>query len=234
MPPRSISYPGLYCIDMACLSNLASRWFAVPAALALFGGIAYLAARFDTFIGDEGALARFQAVGIGWLDDAARGVTALGDPLVATLSVVGLVVVLLALRMPRDAIPALLIFIPEGINVGVKELVGRPRPEFSLLENAPTNPSFPSGHAMHAILFFGYLGVVVAGLIRPLWLARLVQVLSWLTVLAVGASRVYLGVHWPSDVLAAYLFGGTALVMLLWLRKTRVTTYLNRFFPPFP
>ena len=234
VPPRSISYRGLYCIDMAFLSNRASRWFAIPAALAVFGWFAYLASRFDTFNGDEGALARFQAVGAGWLEDAARGVTILGDPLVATVSVAGLAVVLLALRMPRDGLIALLIYIPEGINLGVKELVERPRPEFSLLENVPTTPSFPSGHTMHAIVFFGYLGVLAAELIRPLWLARLVQVLLWLTVLAVGASRVYLGVHWPSDVLGAYLFGGTWLAILLWVRKTRVTVYLNRFFPPVP
>ena len=218
---------------MALLSNAASRRFVAPAALAVFGVVAYLAARFDTFIGDERALVRFQAVDSGWLDGAARRVTTLGDPLVAALSILGLAAVLLALGRRRDALIALLIYIPEGIHLAVKELVGRPRPEFSLLETTPTTPSFPSGHAAHAILFFGCLAVVVTGLIRPLWLARLVQVVLWLTVLAVGASRVYLGVHWPSDVLGAYLLGGALLVLLLGWRKSGVSMYVNRFFPRF-
>ena len=213
--------------------NAPSRWVAVSAALAVFGGVAYLSARFDTFIGDREGLTRFQAVDSGWLEGAARGVTILGDPLVAALSVLGLAALFLALRRRLDALVALLLFIPEGLQLAVKELVARPRPELSLLDHPSTTPSFPSGHATHAVLFFGCVAVLVAGLIRPLWLARLVQVLLWLTVLAVGASRVYLGVHWPSDVLGAYLFGGTCLAVLLGLRKSGATMRLNRFFPPF-
>lgn len=218
---------------MPLLSNVPSRRLAIPAALAVFGAAAYLASRFDTFIGDRGGLAGFQAVDSPWLAGAARGVTTLGDPLVAALSILGLAAALLLLRRRRDALVALLVFIPEGVQLAVKELVSRPRPEFSLLESAPTNPSFPSGHATHAILFFGCVAVLLAGLVRPWWLARLVQVLLWLTVLAVGASRVYLGLHWPSDVLGAYLLGGTSLVVLLGLRKSGATMSVNRFFPPF-
>ncbi len=213
--------------------NAPPRWVAVSAALAVFGAVAYLAATFDTFVGDREGLAMFQAVDSGWLEGAARAVTTLGDPLVAALSILGLAAVLLALRRRRDALVALLLFVPEGLQLAVKELVARPRPEFSLLDHAPTNPSFPSGHATHAVLFFGCVAVLVSGLVRPLWLARLLQVLLWLTVLAVGASRVYLGVHWPSDVLGAYLFGGICLAVLLRLRKSGVTMRLNRFFPPF-
>ncbi len=213
--------------------NAPPRRVAILAALAVFGAVAYLAARFDTFVGDREGLARFQAVDSGWLEGAARAVTTLGDPLVAALSILGLAALLLALSRRGDALVVLLLFIPEGLQLAVKELVARPRPEFSLLDHAPTNPSFPSGHATHAVLFFGCVAVLLAGLVRPLWLARLVQVLLWLTVLAVGASRVYLGVHWPSDVLGAYLFGGICLAVLLGLRQSGVTARLNRFFPPF-
>ena len=134
-------------------------------------------------------------------------------------SILVLAAALLATGKRRDSLIALLLFIPEGVHLAVKELVGRPRPDFPLLDTPPATPSFPSGHATHAILFFGCLALVLAGLIRPLWLARSVQAVLWLTVLAVGASRVYLGVHWPSDVLAGYLLGGVSLVLLLGFRK---------------
>lgn len=75
---------------MAFLSNLASQWFAIPAALAVFAWSAYPASRFDTWNGDEEARARVQTVGAGWLEDPAGGGTVLGGPLVATLSVAGL------------------------------------------------------------------------------------------------------------------------------------------------
>ena len=71
----------------------------------------------------------------------------------------------------------------------------------------PVSPSFPSGHALFAAGVFGGLAVLLTARIRSL----LLQVVIWLVavslVLLVGISRVYLGVHYPSDVLAGYAIG---------------------------
>ena len=212
---------------MALFSNISPRRLAIPTGLVLFGAVSYLAARFDTFPGDQGALTRFQALRSGWLDEAAEAVTFLANAPAVVISIVTLVVVLWWLKRRRDALIALLIYVPEGLALGVKELVGRPRPEFSLLDHAVATPSFPSGHAVHAVVFFCFLSALVGDLVRPLWLTRTVQVLLWLVALGIGASRVYLGAHWPSDVLGAYLFGAIFLLALLWLRKTAFMTRPN-------
>ena len=196
-------------------------------ALLLWGAICYLAATFDTFPGDTGAIERFQSFRNNWLDDAARVASYLADTPVAIASIFGLSLALWLRRRRADAIVILLVLIPEAINLGLKELVGRPRPELSFLASPPENPAFPSGHAIHAILLFGLLIVIVGALIRPQWLRTGIQGLLGLMILACGASRVYLGIHWPSDVLGAYLLGAFFIVVLLWLRKKLVNLGLQ-------
>ncbi len=189
--------------------------------VALFAmvGICYLAATFDTFPGDVDALRKLQSFRGPWLDDAAIAASTLANAPVALASISILSLALWLRRRKADAMAVLLVFIPEGINQGLKELVGRPRPEFSLLASPPESPAFPSGHAIHAILLFGLLICIAGELIKPLWLRVAVQGLLGAAIAAVGASRVYLGVHWPSDVLGAYLLGGLSLVAILWVRK---------------
>lgn len=98
----------------------------------------------------------------------------------------------------------------DAINRVLKSTFDRPRPELFVLETPfarPVSASFPSGHATAAIAFYlvvafllGHLG----GTGRFRWL---VNVLAGVLVLAIGASRMYLGVHYPSDVLAGWLIG---------------------------
>ena len=83
--------------------------------------------------------------------------------------------------------------------------------------------SFPSGHSLYALLFGGVLIVLANDLIRPLWIRRWVQLLLAALVLAIGISRIYLGVHWPSDVIGAFLFAGVSLVVILTLRNALVS-----------
>jgi len=71
----------------------------------------------------------------------------------------------------------------------------------------PGSPSFPSGHALFAACVFGGLAVLLTDRMET----RLLQILVWVIavslILLVGLSRVYLGVHYPSDVLAGYAIG---------------------------
>ncbi|WP_102027688.1 phosphatase PAP2 family protein [Salirhabdus sp. Marseille-P4669] len=80
------------------------------------------------------------------------------------------------------------------------------RPQLHQLVSA-SGFSFPSGHSMNSMIFYGVLSIIIAKLIKqPLMRWSMIIVLGCL-VLAVGMSRVYLGVHYPSDVLAGFAAG---------------------------
>ena len=106
---------------------------------------------------------------------------------------------------------------------GLKVLVGRPRPDYAIVEQVPQSLGFPSGHAAFAMLLGGVLIYLVWQHVEYPPLRWAVCVTLALLVLAVGISRVYLGVHWPSDVLGGYLFGASALPVLIVLKD-----YLER------
>ena len=130
---------------------------------------------------------------------------------------------LLIARRYADAALAVACLSVFGIGSGLKLLVDRPRPEHQLFDPLLTNPSFPSGHALLAVMIGGALVYLVGRSVKPLALRRAIQVALILAVLAMGASRVYLGVHWPSDVIGSYVFGAMALVGLIGLRKALST-----------
>jgi membrane-associated phospholipid phosphatase len=101
----------------------------------------------------------------------------------------------------------------------VKALVARPRPEADIVRvfEPVAGHSFPSGHTLFYVTFFGFLGYASYALLKP---GRLRTALLWLCgglVLLVGPSRVWLGHHWPSDVLASYALGLAYLIVLVQL-----------------
>ena len=128
-------------------------------------------------------------------------------------------------RRRRDlATMMLLSLIPIGAGNLIKLAVGRTRPEyllpeFLLVSTAPTSLSFPSGHALFAATFGGLLIWLAQELIRSPVLRRSFQVGLVLVILAVGWSRIYLGLHWPSDVVGGYMYGLVAIWMLTTLLR---------------
>ncbi len=99
------------------------------------------------------------------------------------------------------------------LDNGLKAIFHRARPE-AFFGAAPTSYSFPSGHALFAACFYGALAAVVAaGIRKPVWRAA-IWVGALCMILGIGLSRIYLGVHYPTDVLAGYLVGGAWLALL--------------------
>lgn len=98
------------------------------------------------------------------------------------------------------------------LNTVLKEVFHRSRPDIQHLVEAG-GYSFPSGHAMIATAFYGMLGYLIWSNLRqrskPSWY---VMLLTFCLVAAIGASRVYLGVHYPSDVIAGFAAGGVWLL----------------------
>jgi len=194
-------------------------WAALLVTLALFP----LAWAFPTFPGDERALMEVQGLQSGWLDRVALAVSSLGLVSVSITLVLAVSGSLFFLRHRADALIVLLSLVPMVAGKGLKMIVERPRPDYLLVGPAPHGLSFPSGHSIYAVLVGGILIFLVGQLVKPPLLRLWLQIGIGVVILAIGASRVYIGVHWPSDVLGGYLFGCMALVGLLALRKQLVS-----------
>jgi membrane-associated phospholipid phosphatase len=105
------------------------------------------------------------------------------------------------------------------LDVLAKSLVARPRPPAAWMAVPAQGWAFPSGHATQ-IALYGALAHLIAGTLST-WRSKVrVWTLAAFVALAVGASRVYLGVHWPTDVLAGWALGGAWLALLLTASST--------------
>jgi undecaprenyl-diphosphatase len=123
----------------------------------------------------------------------------------------------------RQAGSALYLLLAVGGGIAItgvaKEFFARPRPDLVPLGSIVETASFPSGHSMMAAVAYLSLAVLVSRVLHRRRLKVYVLATAILVTLGVGVSRVYLGVHWPTDVLAGWLVGlGWALVCLLGAR----------------
>jgi membrane-associated phospholipid phosphatase len=150
-------------------------------------------------------------------DDAARSVTHLGSDYVVLVALA--VVVLLAMRTARigsRTATALLLTLFGGqlVRVVVNQLIGRPRPPRADWLVTARGDAFPSGHTFTATLGWGLVALVVLWMVE--WrLARIgAFVVAALIGIAVGVSRVWLGVHWPTDVAGGLLLAAAWLLIL--------------------
>lgn len=101
-----------------------------------------------------------------------------------------------------------------GLNSGMKELVDRPRPSPDL-----AGLSFPSGHTTTAIVIYGLIFYFALFVIRQPLLRLPVQLACVYVVVFTALERVYVGAHWPSDILGSFLFAGLFLALLIGLHR---------------
>ena len=109
---------------------------------------------------------------------------------------------------------------------GLKELFARARPTDQVI--AATGYSFPSGHAFASTVFYGMLVYLVWRLTERTWARALAAVVGPLVILAVGLSRVYLNVHYLTDVVAGWLAGAAWLVAVLLVINVVETRFRSR------
>lgn len=162
---------------------------------------------------DQAILARVQSVRGPGLEGLAAGLSLVGGA--GAFLVTGLACWLLARRKRLDGVVLLILMAGATLLVILlKSLfrVTRPSTVSSVLPGSVF--SFPSGHSLAAICLYGYLAWLAAE--RRAWAPA---VLFALMVPAIDWSRLYLGVHWPSDVLAGSLVGGAWLLLCLLGRR---------------
>lgn len=141
-----------------------------------------------------------------------RIATALGPGVFFWVSAACVVVVLLYLRRTRDAARLLITLAGAGLlDMSLKAGFHRPRPAPFFDTPLPHSYSFPSGHALFSLCLYGTLAVLLRARARR----PATRVAIWLLAIAlialIGLSRIYLGVHYPSDVIAGYA------VALVWM-----------------
>ena len=146
----------------------------------------------------------------------AKGITQLGG-------VIGLIVIATILSIAiKNKKTSLLIWLNLGIsallNQILKHIIQRPRPtEFRIIDES--GYSFPSGHSMVSTAFYGFLIYLIYKNVKNKYLKfGLITVLS-LLIIMIGISRIYLGVHYTSDVLAGFLISISYLIVFTHLSK---------------
>lgn len=156
-------------------------------------------------------------IGPAWVEEMARDITSLGS--IAVLTLVTLAVIgFLALIRQRAA--ALLVLVAVGGGTLLSSLLkfgfARPRPELVPHAVQVYTASFPSGHAMLSAVTYLTLGALLTRVQSKRRVKTYLLTFAVILTLLIGLSRIYLGVHWPTDVLAGWCVG-SAWAMFCWL-----------------
>jgi undecaprenyl-diphosphatase len=159
---------------------------------------------------------RNDPIGPAWFEEVARDVSALGGTVVLCLVTVGVIGYLLLRRARTQALLLAISVVGAQLASSLLKLgFDRPRPDLVPARAVVYTASFPSGHALVAAATY----LTLAGMLTQLHRDRLIRgyviLLALMIVVLIGVSRVYLGVHWPSDVLAGWAAGG-AWALLVW------------------
>jgi len=159
-------------------------------------------------------------IGPFWLQRALSDITALGGSPVLTLLTIISTGYLLAARKAATAA-----FLVASVSLGaiasnlLKLFFARPRPDVvsHLVDTYST--SFPSGHAMNSAIVFLTLGALLARAEADRAVRIYLMAVAIFLTLIIGFSRVYLGVHWPSDVIAGWCVGASWAILCSWIAR---------------
>ena len=143
------------------------------------------------------------------LDVFFKTITHLGDTLVILIMVV---VTLIFLNKKDRVILGSTTILTVTFNQAIKHILRRPRPEhLRLIKQGGF--SYPSGHSMIAICVYGIMIYLINKKVKNKKLKMTLSVILTLLILSIGISRIYVGVHYPSDVLGGFLLAGAILIL---------------------
>ena len=193
------------------------------AVVACFGTFAFIALAWDSIV-EEGVMARidsrwqstFVSNRVSWVTTMLRAVAWLGDIRVLSALIGSAAIVFVLARTPIYApVVAVTTWGAAALAAILKAALARPRPPAPGHVVAVAGSAFPSAHAAQAVAFYGVLAWIAAHHLHRRTRRVLVWSASILCAGAVGVSRVYLGVHWPSDVVSGWLIGAGWLIACL-------------------
>ena len=209
-----------------------SRWpfialIAMTAALlGLFGIVADEALEGDTVAFDTAVTALFRTdtnavIGPLWVQEAVRDFTSLGS-----FTILGLIVIATAVYLLMERKAGTAVFLVASVVAGtvisnvLKQTFNRPRPDVDASLTVFT-ASFPSGHAALSAVVYLTLGALLSQSVRSPLIKGYFIGLALLMAFLVGVSRIYLGMHYPTDVIAGWSLG-LSWAMICWAIKQAI------------
>ncbi len=178
----------------------------------------------DTEDFDSAVLLMFRAdddmsdpIGPAYVEEMVRDITALGGVAIITLTTLAVLGFLLFVGRKRTAAIVLLATVGAmGVSSGLKELVDRQRPDLVTHGTQVYTASFPSAHSMQSAATYLTMGALLAQVQKRRRVKAFILSIALITTFLVGMSRIYLGVHWPTDVLGGWA-AGAGWAILCWM-----------------
>ena len=197
-----------------------ARWAEIVfvIALGLYGVMAALAHSYAYFKWDVRINHFVRTITLPGFAHFMVGLSWLGSGVVPTMLVIGTGMALYAARLRLEGITCMVgVTMGSAVNILTKLVVGRPRPDPTLVEvmRQYGENSFPSGHVFFFTAFFGFLFFLAYVLLKRGPLRKAALAVLGLLIGLIGVSRIYMGAHWPSDVVGAYLVGGLWLMLMI-------------------
>ena len=185
-------------------------------AILIFLVLAVLAKTVAYFTFDVTITHALQAFNGAWFDSLMRTLTWIGFGPQADLIILAVLIFLYASGLKWETVVALVSVVGSTtMGLGIKVLVDRPRPSADLVNVIAQlkDYSFPSGHVLFFVTFFGFMLFLAYTLLKHSWWRTALLVILGSMVALIGPSRIYMGQHWASDVIAAYLLGSVWLAL---------------------
>jgi undecaprenyl-diphosphatase len=209
----------------------------VLVASAVFVAMAVLARTVGYFPIDLTVTRAIQTIRDPWFADLMRFISGFGFIPQVDIIAVAFVLILFARGLRWEAVCAG--FAAVGVILGpvIKWIVARPRPAADLVEvvSAIASPGFPSGHVLMVTAFYGFMTFLGYTLFKTSWVRSLLLAYFAVLIALMGVSRIYLGHHWFSDVIGAYLFGSLWLALSIHVyRRGKSRFFLRQPVAPGP